>query len=303
MLARLLWILIAAQALLAASIAWWLTDGAGWPVSAAIVAGLAVPLLLHALVLAVHFAVAARHASPPPAGFTRGAALAWRLYRSELRTSVSNFDWRMPLFGGYPLASARPPGRAQRLPVLFVHGMVCNRAIWRPFARYLARQGHVTGSVNLEPVFGSIDSYADVIAEGIRELQRRTGDEQVAMVCHSMGGLAARAYLRRHGIDAIARVVTIATPHRGTCHASLLPGSNLAQMRRDSPWLADLAASEDSPTRRLFTVYVNHHDNIVVPQAIQTLPDAEIVDVAELGHVSILYAPRIWKSVAERLRQ
>ena len=68
------------------------------------------------------------------------------------------------------------------------------------------------------------------------------------IVAHSMGGLVARAYLRRHGGAQVARVITLGTPHHGTALANLAPGSNARQMSRPggqpNAWLAQLAASE-----------------------------------------------------------
>jgi pimeloyl-ACP methyl ester carboxylesterase len=58
------------------------------------------------------------------------------------------------------------------------------------------------------------------VAAAIADIRRRTGSESVILIGHSMGGLAARAYLQsvQYQND-VAAVATVATPHMG----SLLP--------------------------------------------------------------------------------
>lgn len=282
---------------------WWLHDplGGDWPAPLAVLGGLAAGVVPHASLLALEFLIAARLRSPLPAALSdqrRPLPLVWL---RELADSIRTFELRQAFLAGRPLASAEAPGREGLLPVLFVHGYFCNRALWRPFAEYLAGRGHVVGSVDLEPVYGSIDGYADRIEDGIRELCERTGHDQVALVCHSMGGLAARAYLRAHGDLAVARVVTLGTPHRGTRLASLAIGRNARQMRFDSGWLTELAASETPERRRLFTIVLSHDDNIVAPQALQSLPEAEVIERAGVGHISLALDPRVFEQVAARL--
>jgi triacylglycerol lipase len=303
MAARLLLLLLAVQVLFGLWVGTWLARDAGWPVPVAVLAGFIAGAGLHALVVAQHFLFAWFAGSPPPDGRRLSIAEAMSIYWRELRDSIITFDFRQPFEGERALASAPGAGSRNALPVVFVHGYCCNRAMWRPLARWLAARGHVTASVNLEPVFGSIDSYPPLIDAAIRDVCERTGFEQVALICHSMGGLAARAYLRAHGDDAVAAVVTLGTPHRGTTLAHFGLGRNVRQMQRDSDWLQALAQSETAASRRLFTIVLSHHDNIVVPQAIQTLADAEVIELSGIGHISLALDPHVWDSFASRLVQ
>lgn len=61
------------------------------------------------------------------------------------------------------------------------------------------------------------------------------------LVGHSMGGLVARAYLRRYGELRVARLITLGTPHRGSLLAHLGIGRNARQMEPGSVWLRELA--------------------------------------------------------------
>jgi hypothetical protein len=72
-------------------------------------------------------------------------------------------------------------------------------------------------------------------------------------------------------------------------------------MRRNSPWLRELAASEPPERLARFTVVLSWQDNIVVPQAVQTLPGSRTVMLHGLGHVSLAYDRRVATIVLEAL--
>jgi hypothetical protein len=72
-------------------------------------------------------------------------------------------------------------------------------------------------------------------------------------------------------------------------------------MRRDSDWLQQLAADEPRERLERFTVVLSWQDNIVAPQAIQTLPGARTVMLHGLGHISLVYDGRVARIVLESL--
>lgn len=110
------------------------------------------------------------------------------------------------------------PGPA-RVPVLMLHGYGCNRAVWLPMQRALAAAGHPAEAIDLMPLLGDIDHYAGAIADAVTRMTHRYGRAPV-LLCHSMGGLAARSFLRQaRETPAVARVITLGTPHRGTAMA------------------------------------------------------------------------------------
>ncbi len=298
-LATLLRILLLVELAGATAIAVWLHVDlqTGWVTAVAL--GAAAPLGTHAAIIAIDFAITTAAGSPTPAAHRLGPGAALALYARELIDSVRTFQLAQPLMAGRPLAgeTVRPWSPGSPLPVLLVHGYFCNRQLWRPTARALAAQGHAIGAVDLEPVFGSIDAYAARIDDALRALMARTGAPAAHLLCHSMGGLAARAYLRRFGPQAVARVVTLGTPHQGTVLARLGHGVNTRQMRPGSDWLAALAAGEDAHTLGRFHVLLSHHDNIVAPQAPQSLPGAHTVEFSGMGHISLAYDAAVRRTV------
>jgi hypothetical protein len=45
----------------------------------------------------------------------------------------------------------------------------------------------------------------------------------------------------------------------------------------------------------------SHHDNIVSPQAGQTIADARVIEVSGLGHLTLARAPEIGRTVIAEL--
>jgi triacylglycerol esterase/lipase EstA (alpha/beta hydrolase family) len=286
----------------AVGIAWLLVSHTrmAWPW--ALLMGVAAGFVVHALIIAMHFALATVAASPTPPEHQLGTAAALACYAGEVAASIRTFSVAQPWLVNSKLAGQR--SKTQRpVPVLLLHGFFCNRGLWRSFARTLDNAGHATAAINLEPTFGSIDLYAPLIDHAVRRLRQRTGATKVALVCHSMGGLAARAYLRANGSDSIAKVITLGTPHQGTYLAKFGHGTNAWQMRELSLWLRELRESETPQGNALFTVMLTHHDNIVSPQATQTLPGAKTFEFSGMGHVAMLYNTRVQATVVEELRK
>jgi pimeloyl-ACP methyl ester carboxylesterase len=179
-----------------------------------------------------------------------------------------------------------------RLPVLMIHGFVCNRGYWMPTAHALVERGYVVEAITLEPTFGSIDAYVPTIENAIDSLVKETGHKQVVVVCHSMGGLAIRAHMRVHGDARIRHIITCGTPHRGTVLASLGIGDNARQMERGHAWIDALEKSESPLRYTKFTTMYSRIDNIVAPARTAVLPSAKEIEFDDVGHVAMAIAPR-----------
>jgi hypothetical protein len=74
-------------------------------------------------------------------------------------------------------------------------------------------------------------------------------------------------------------------------------------MRELSLWLRELRESETAAGNALFTVILTHHDNIVSPQATQTLPGAKTIEFSGMGHVAMVYNKQVQAAVIEELRR
>ena len=277
---------------------WILVRYAGWSPVEAAAAALGCAITMRAMGIAAAFGIAVRYASPTPPELRPGVAAWLQLYFAELGAFVLAYNLYQPferLFMGEERLQPLPP---DQLPVLLVHGYVCNRGFMLPLRRYLGARGVSAYTHNLEPAYADIDSYADGLARRIEKICAATGAGKLVILAHSMGGLAARAYLRRHGAGCVAKLITLGTPHHGTALARLGAGENARQMVPGNAWLERLnQAALAVPTVSVFS----YQDNIVSPQISAALAGAKNVGVSGMGHISIPFSRRICETALEEI--
>lgn len=291
MLGRLLRISSILTIALATVLAVWFID-LGLSPWVAIAIGLLLPFLIHALPLAVEFIIGAVIDRRPIGRL--GPLDAIRVWLIESWRSFVVFNIDQPWRANFP---ERPiVNDAVRPAVLLVHGYMCNRASWRQWVRKRLPADWNVATISLEPVYAPVEEYAESLHRAIGDLRAASGADRVTLVCHSMGGLAARAYLRTKGHDAVARVITIDTPHHGTVFARFAHGNNSRQMRRACDYVRDLAQSEE-PVE--FICFAGQHDNLVVPRDSQVLACAEAIWFEKIGHIAMIASDEVLEKLVE----
>ncbi len=255
-----------------------------------------VPLLYFAaiLVLCVSYFVIAwvwRARRPPNVriGWRRTLRLLWREY-----ATLAGAPIRMMLYAQLMRDPAPAP---VQVPVLLVHGVLCNAGVWARAARFL-RDKQVAGvySLSYGPPLASIELFAEQLARKIDGVLAATGARRVIVIAHSMGGLVVRAYLRRFGSDRLARVMSIGAPHHGSMHAWFFPGVSLAQLRPGNAWLAALNAESLDPSLRFLSLW-SWHDSMVAPQTSSELPGSIDATLVGVGHNALLTDPHVFSRV------
>jgi triacylglycerol esterase/lipase EstA (alpha/beta hydrolase family) len=176
--------------------------------------------------------------------------------------------------------------------VVLVHGFLCNRGFWTSWLRELRTDGRSFVAVNLEPVFGSIDHYAQAIDDAVLRVTAATSLPPM-LICHSMGGLAARAWLRDADPARVHRIVTIGTPHRGTWLARFGRTLNGRQMRVGGEWMQQIEGAHAGTRRVPFTCWYSNCDNIVFPTSNATLPGADNRLADGCAHVEMAFDPGV----------
>jgi pimeloyl-ACP methyl ester carboxylesterase len=261
-------------------------------------------LLGYVVVLAVEFVAVARvsRGDVVPAADPGALLAAWG---QEIWVAPRVFCWQQPfrwktLPDSDPDSYAAAEARQLQAPaVVFVHGFLCNRGFWLPWMRELRTLSIPYTSVNLEPLFDSIADYVPVVEEAVQRAERLTGLPPT-LVCHSMGGLAARAWLA-HGARApqrVRQVITIGTPHHGTWISRFSHVPNGRQMRQNHEWLGALSAGEHAalatPYQR-FVCWYSNADNIVFPASTAMLAGADNRHVPGVAHVALAFHPRVMR--------
>ncbi|MFI6939348.1 lipase family alpha/beta hydrolase [Streptomyces sp. NPDC050418] len=197
-----------------------------------------------------------------------------------------------------------PPGPHDR-PVVLLHGFIDNRSVFVLLRRALAKDGRrQVASLNYSPLTCDIRQAARLLGAHVEELCARTGQREVDIVGHSLGGLIARYYVQCLGGDRRVRtLVTLGTPHGGT---SVVPAMNahpiVRQMRPGSEVIAELAAPAPG-CRTRFVSFWSDLDQLMAPleTACVDHPDllAHNVRVSGIGHLALPVHP----AVAAGIRQ
>ena len=192
-----------------------------------------------------------------------GAALWWRALVGEWLAALHIYALRQPWASNAP--AVQPPTICPRaVPVVLVHGYLCNHRLWDDMVRALRAQGHTMLAINLEPVFASIDDYAARCRPPWRHCANTPGS-QVALVNPQHGGSPSAP-----GCAPMARHQTCQRCSPG--HAmqgtriSPAPAVHPMDARCSGTALAAVAASEDTSARTLMRLALTAQDNIVFPQ-------------------------------------
>lgn len=272
--------------IVAAAIAWavWRWPQSLWQA----IAGFVLVAFGYSIVLALEFFILRWVARGDPAPTPSWSELA-RAWWGETVHALRVFAWRQP-FRWRAVPDQLGPGTHGRRGIVFVHGFVCNRGFWTPWMLRVRDAGHAFVAVNLEPVFGSIEDYVPIIDDAVDRVAAATGMPPL-IVCHSMGGLAARAWLRSRAAGArVWRLVTIGSPHRGTWLGRFSHLPNGIQMRLDGDWLRELGPLPEAVP---VVCWYTNCDNIVFPPSTATLPGADNRLVRGVAHVQLAFVPEV----------
>ena len=236
------------------------------------------------LAVAYWYSMAWIHRSPRPPDKQIGFTRAVGHFLTEVRCIAAS-----PIRMGFRWWFMREPApAAATAPVLLLHGVGCNAGVWSHFMRRLAERG--TGplyTLSYGPPLSSIDAFADQVAVKVDAMIAATGAAKVTLLCHSMGGLVARAYLRRYGGAKVRAAVTIGTPHRGSLLAGMFPGTCLAEMSPGGAWLERLAATPPPANVRCVALW-SWHDSMVLPQLNARWEGAEEFEFIGVAHNAML---------------
>lgn len=256
---------------------------------------LAVIALGHVAFLGIEFLLLALVVRRLPAWRADPQAML-RAWRGEALHAPRAFCWRQP-FRSRVWPDILPNLRGQQRGVVLVHGLLCNRGFWNPWMAKLHATGTPVIAVNLEPIGGMIDGDFATVDAAVFAMTRSTGQPPL-LVGHSRGGLVLRAWAAAPGhLGRIHRIITIGTPHGGTWMARFALSRSNADMRLDSPWLANLRARETAETPTRFTCFFSRCDNIVFPAPTATLAGADNREIAANAHIQMAFAPEVFAEV------
>lgn len=305
MIARIMRLLLLIQLGVAAFIAFALTHWYHFTPVSATIYGLLAIIVFRTLILVYGFAATYPYASRQPAIPRLGFFKSFKMIVEECAIALWSSVWSMP----FRRFDKRITPNSTALPVLLLHGYVCNSGFWRPVSRVLRKAGISHYAIDIEPVFNSIDTNAAAVHAAVERIISECNTGHVVIIAHSMGGLVARAYLRDYGSHRVAKVITLGSPHHGTSVARRGIGVNCKEMLcstadgqiTESDWLQKMGVCENKATRELFVSVYSTHDNVIYPQASSYLEGANNIAVSGIGHMALCLQPEIQQRIVDEI--
>jgi triacylglycerol lipase len=181
-------------------------------------------------------------------------------------------------------------------PLILVHGLGGNRGGWTPLRWYLRMNGRRRiYAFGFEK--GKLEDVAVKLNEFIQEVLLVTGEKEVDIIAHSLGGLISRYAIQNLGLDkCVGTFVAIATPHQGTYAAQYANTDKILAMRPDAEFIRKLNALKFPVGIRFMTVG-SDRDIYVIPFDSMTHPDAKNVFIPGLSHSQHLMSCKVFRAV------
>jgi pimeloyl-ACP methyl ester carboxylesterase len=187
-------------------------------------------------------------------------------------------------------------------PIILLHGLFHNRSCWLWTKHRLRSKGFYNLHTVSLPPWHNVETLTERIAKKVDKLRLSTGIKKVHLIGHSMGGLLARNDLQIRGGDTkIDSCILLGTPNLGSRLASfalspmaklLLPGSGFLKRLAEAPLPAGI------PVTTIFT----RHDNLVQPFYNARLEGAHNIELAGMGHTTMLYNSQVFAEIIKSLR-
>jgi len=186
-------------------------------------------------------------------------------------------------------------------PLIFVHGLGGNRGNFLLMSAYLRLLGRKRRyAIRFDPG-QSLDEMAEALAGFIKTVRKVTGEPQVEIVAHSLGGLVARlAILEHRQGSAVKTFVSLAAPHGGTYAARYANTATIKQLRPDADLIARVQA-HPWPRKVRAVSFWSRNDLFILPAESAILAGSEAVEATPFTHYSYLISPKAWIAVGKVL--
>jgi triacylglycerol lipase len=192
--------------------------------------------------------------------------------------------------------SLLPSQAAAYDPIIFVHGFVGSTVVnFTSMISRFKRAGYPSDHLHYYTynTLPGVANGAEILKKKVAEVMKKTGKSKVDIISHSMGGLVSRYYMKKlGGAKNIDQIVNIATPHKGTIWANLVPITQATRdMRPGSPLLNSISGYY--PGLNLWSKC----DEIVIPHSSARVGNSS--GIGCWGHLSSTYSWGVFKKARD----
>lgn len=194
--------------------------------------------------------------------------------------------------------------KADKPPVLLIHGYLHSSAAWHFIRKHLENEGIRTYTVDLGSPCNSISNdLAEKVKKKAEQIAKDCGRNDLIIVGHSMGGLVGAEYTTTMAPEGTVKaVITLGSPLHGTKVATPFPGASANEMRYNSTFVVKLIDKIKRATNTLFFNFGSQVDLVVQPTSSMLLPKSSHIrthEFSDCGHLSYLYSPTIAKAILQ----
>ncbi|MBI3785255.1 MAG: alpha/beta fold hydrolase [Deltaproteobacteria bacterium] len=240
-------------------------------------------------------AVQQRRAGPAPQADRLGLLHAGFSFAAECAAFAT-----VLLFLAIGRITNRCSARAQRGPLILVHGFGGNRGCWWLLRRRLTHAGWgPVCTFDYRSVRLDIEAAARELRQFVDTTAATVPDKPVTLIGYGIGGLVTRLFARRYTAPRVRRIVTLGTPHFGTELARWVPA--LSDFAPDSKVIHGLNAGDRLPQQFDFIAIQSSFDATVQPASSAHYPLAFNIQVNDVGHFALLLSRKVYRLIAENL--
>lgn len=240
----------------------------------------------------------------------RGSQTLWAKNIRQIHAAVVDINCSFASFFLFPAAFFSSyhgaQGNLKGRPILMLNGYLGAGSTWHYLRGQLSEAGF--GPVYTMNIgsFESIGEYAVDVERKINQIKEETGRNDIALICHSKGGLVGSYYATKRAASNdvhVTDIVMIGAPLSGAPIARYGFGQDAQEMHPDHPFHRDLQKEiQQHPEIRFFQIA--SEADMVVPLTSALLggePSRQRV-FQDLGHLSMLFSPRTADQICHWLR-
>ena len=186
-------------------------------------------------------------------------------------------------------------------PLIFVHGFGGNRGNFLLMSWYLRLLGRRRSYKIHFDSEQSIKSMTAALARFINDVRKVTGENQVEIVAHSLGGLISRLAISKYRLSPhVKTLITLGSPHHGTYSARYANTAIIKEIRPDSKLIKELEKKHWPKGVRGVTFW-SKNDLMILPSESAAMDGTTKIEATPFTHYSYLIDPKSWAAVGKKL--